>query len=640
MNLLLYIFIKTCLSIINYEEKERSLKEKVRLQAEKKTLLEEKIKQLKAGGAERRGEVEGKRDLLVEKVKDDLEEISHLEQEEASLSKVEQQANTLHQEKTNLQARFKLLEEKNSSYLEEAAANQKKLEAAKERKEELEKKVGILEIENDKLVNEEKFLSQTLKNSGENLKMSKESEDAKENDLDKDLKDLREIGVRQEKLSLEEENMKDGVSARKAENLALKKENLQAEKEIEKLRKEKENLGKKVESVLAEKSAGSSQLIEGSKMMKALKEDLSDVKTKVSEKLQELEKFKEEEGNFDLGSPTLEKENNLLKSSEEKRQKLEESLEEVKKRTAAMTKAVRDHKIHDEIREAEENEASLNKELESLDGDNESLEKEEGTMTNQIEVGEQETKKETETVAKLQEELKRAQNQLEELSEAVQARHAATGEHSEKREKAKVAEQEILLLKEEIVRLRGREREGRETFNKQLEELTEQLQQQAKPWEEKRQEMERKVGNVEESLREVKKELRNKTALEGKILSKKEEERKALLEEKKNVDEKRKGIREQLARLQLKKASPTVAMESEEVIQRPASTKRKLQAAEKPKNLDPYAFDELTDRGDPSKPPKNTKKKAATATTPQKKKTSSNKYDELLTFSSPETSSP
>ena len=67
---------------------------------------------MKAGGAERRGEVEGKRDLLVEKVKDDLEEISHLEQEEARLSKVEQQVNTLQQEKINLQARSKLLEEK------------------------------------------------------------------------------------------------------------------------------------------------------------------------------------------------------------------------------------------------------------------------------------------------------------------------------------------------------------------------------------------------------------------------------------------------------------------------------------------------------------------------------------------------
>merc|ERR1711874_645395 len=99
------------------------------------SLFEEKIKQLKAGGAERRGEVEGKRDLLVEKVKDAV------------------------------------------------CCLQKKLETAEERKQELERKVGNLEIENDKLVKGEKFLSQTLlKNSGEKLKKSKESEDVKEND--------------------------------------------------------------------------------------------------------------------------------------------------------------------------------------------------------------------------------------------------------------------------------------------------------------------------------------------------------------------------------------------------------------------------------------------------------------------------
>ena len=536
-------------------------------------------------------------------------------------------------------------------------------------------------IENDKVVKEEKSLSQTLKDSGENSKKSKESNDVKENDLDRDLEDLKEIEVRQGKLSLEEENLKNRVSARKATNLGQNKENLQAEKEIEKLRKEKENLDKKVASVLAEKSAASSQLIEGSKLMMTLKKDLSDVKTKVAETLQELEKFKEEEGNLDLGSPTFENQNNLLKSSEEKKQKLEESLEEVKKRTAAMTKAVKDQKIHDEIREAEENEASLKKELESLDEDNERVEKEEGTLTNQIEVGEKETKTETETVAKLEEEVQRAQNHLEELSKALQARHAATGEHSEKRVKAKAAEQEINLLKEDIGRLEGRKKAGLETFSQEMEELTEQQQRLAKPREEKRQELERKMGNIEESLEEIKKDLRNKTALEGKNLSKKEEERKVLVEEKKIVDEKRKEIREKLSRLQAKEGSPVVAMDSEEVTQKPASTKRKLQVAEKPRrDLDPYAFDELDDSGARSKPSKNTKKKPATATTstttPQKKKVFTpgqttpfsgvwkrklagsrpetppvqvsskkeqkvvNKYDELLTFSSPEPFSP
>ena len=97
------------------KEKERRLKVKVQLQAEKKALLAEKIQQLKAGGAGRRGEVERERDLLREKTRSTLEEMNHLEQEEASLSKVEQQANTLQQEQSNLEARVKLLEEKTSS---------------------------------------------------------------------------------------------------------------------------------------------------------------------------------------------------------------------------------------------------------------------------------------------------------------------------------------------------------------------------------------------------------------------------------------------------------------------------------------------------------------------------------------------
>ena len=126
------------------EEKERSLKEKIQQLAEKKNLLEEKIKQLVAGGAERRGEVERERDLLQEKLRKTQEETKHLELEEASLAMVEQQVNTLQQEKANLQARFRLLEEKNSTYIEETAGTQRMLEAAEERKRELERKISIL----------------------------------------------------------------------------------------------------------------------------------------------------------------------------------------------------------------------------------------------------------------------------------------------------------------------------------------------------------------------------------------------------------------------------------------------------------------------------------------------------------------
>ena len=112
------------------EEKERSLKEKIQQLVEKKNLLEENIKQLVAGGAERRGEVERERDLLQEKLRKTQEETKHLELEEASLAMVEQQVNTLQQEKANLQARFRLLEEKNSTYIEETAGTQRMLEAA------------------------------------------------------------------------------------------------------------------------------------------------------------------------------------------------------------------------------------------------------------------------------------------------------------------------------------------------------------------------------------------------------------------------------------------------------------------------------------------------------------------------------
>ena len=210
-------------------------------------------------------------------------------------------------------------------------------------------------------------------------------------------------------------------------------------------------------------------------------------------------------------------------------------------------------------------------------------------------------------------------------------------------------------------------------------ELTQQQAELAKPREVRRQELERQVGIVEESLEEIRKNLRNKAGQKGKDVLKKEWERKDLVEEKKGLEEKRKEVKEKLASLQAKKATPQPTMQIGDVSQKLSSFKRKLKPTEKPRDLDPYAFDELDDLGAQSKPPKDTRKNVST--TPQKKKvpttpktkkvltagpavpstpfsgdwkrklagsgpktpvsaSSANKFDDLLQFSSPELSSP
>ena len=143
-------------------------------------------------------------------------------------------------------------------------------------------------------------------------------------------------------------------------------------------------------------------------------------------------------------------------------------------------------------------------------------------------------------------------------------------------------------------------------------------------------------------------------------------ERKNLEVEKKNIEEKRKEIEEKLARLQAQGASSESAMACEDLTQKPASIKRKLKAPEKPRDFDPYAFEEMDRPEVKPKPTKNSRKHVPN--TPQQKKVPTafsggwkrklagapltpvpsrprkepkvTKFDNLLQFSSPEPSSP
>ena len=73
-----------------------------------------------------------------------------------------------------------------------------------------------------------------------------------------------------------------------------------------------------------------------------------------------------------------------------------------------------------------------------------------------------------------------------------------------------------------------------------------------------------------------------------------------------------------MARLKAQEVTPQPAVDFGDVIQKAVSTKRKLKSPEKPRDFDPYAFDEMNNLGNKPKPTKNAKKKAPK--TPQQKK--------------------
>ena len=534
---------------------------------------------------------------MKEKLRKAMDKTSHLEKEVTSLSNVEQQADTLQQEKSNLLARSKLLQGKNSNYLEDANFSRKRLEAAEGTRRELTEKLRIVGDENENLKKEEESLAQYLKFLGEETKKTKVNVESQEKELNISLDALKNAKSHFEDLLSEQKRMNDRVLTLKAEIGDKKKETDGLEKEKERLTKEKKIVEEKLNLTLAENSATTHQLLGSSEMIETHKRDLAEAKEKQNEKLQEIEKIKEEEAEVNMLLVNFEKQirekSELLKSSEEEKMHLEVSLEKVKKKVAAKSEAVDNVKIRDEIHEAENSNTSLKKDLEKSKDDLRKVREEEEGLIIQIEEGDKiaksqtekfaELKKETDTLSKARLQAKKA---LAHVSKAVDDKKTAS---KTRRAEAEVIEKEKRELQESIDSLKLRKEELLQSFRDRLEKMAEEQGELVRPWEEKREKLIEQLQEVTERLEIIDVKMRTKNAIEEKERIVKEAEKRALIEEKRNIEKETKKLHEKLNFPQVQPASCGLDAvgKREGNFQQRGRVKRKLY---EPQN--PYSFTE------------------------------------------------